>query len=101
MEDYGGFVQAYMGDGICALFGFPRAHEDDAERAAHLAASHHGQGRTSPPLLGDRCYRTWQAPRVEGPRLRGRKAMASRPWPGWPLPSALARLATSMASRRE
>lgn len=34
VEEYGGHVQAYMGDGICALFGVPVAHEDDPERAA-------------------------------------------------------------------
>ncbi len=28
-----GFVARYMGDGILVYFGFPRAHEDDAERA--------------------------------------------------------------------
>ncbi len=34
VEEFGGMVQAYMGDGICAYFGVPRAREDDAERAA-------------------------------------------------------------------
>jgi class 3 adenylate cyclase len=34
VEEYGGIVQAYMGDGICAYFGVPTAHEDDPERAA-------------------------------------------------------------------
>src|SRR5262249_3281191 len=28
-----GFVARYMGDGILAHFGYPEAHEDDAERA--------------------------------------------------------------------
>ena len=27
-----GFVATYMGDGVLAYFGYPRAHEDDAER---------------------------------------------------------------------
>src|ERR1700723_1880095 len=29
----GGFVAKYMGDGVLIYFGFPQAHEDDAERA--------------------------------------------------------------------
>ena len=29
----GGFVARYMGDGVLAYFGYPQAHEDDAERA--------------------------------------------------------------------
>src|SRR5262249_31021239 len=30
---YDGFVAKYMGDGVLAYFGYPRAHEDDCERA--------------------------------------------------------------------
>ena len=29
----GGFVARYLGDGVLAYFGYPQAHEDDAERA--------------------------------------------------------------------
>ena len=29
----GGFVANYMGDGVLVYFGYPQAHEDDAERA--------------------------------------------------------------------
>jgi class 3 adenylate cyclase/predicted ATPase len=32
---YDGFVAKYMGDGVLVYFGFPTAHEDDAERAIH------------------------------------------------------------------
>jgi class 3 adenylate cyclase len=31
---FGGFVAKYMGDGVLVYFGYPEAHEDDAERAA-------------------------------------------------------------------
>ncbi len=33
IERYGGCVGRYLGDGILAYFGYPQAHEDDAERA--------------------------------------------------------------------
>ena len=33
IEKFGGFVARYMGDGLLAYFGYPRADEDDAERA--------------------------------------------------------------------
>jgi len=33
VERVGGFVAKYMGDGVLAYFGYPRAHEDDPERA--------------------------------------------------------------------
>jgi class 3 adenylate cyclase/predicted ATPase len=32
-----GFVAKYMGDGVLVYFGYPRAHEDDAERAVRAA----------------------------------------------------------------
>jgi class 3 adenylate cyclase/tetratricopeptide (TPR) repeat protein len=32
-ENFGGFVARYMGDGALIYFGYPQAHEDDAERA--------------------------------------------------------------------
>src|SRR3954471_15923464 len=33
MERYGGFVANFAGDGILVYFGYPTAHENDAERA--------------------------------------------------------------------
>lgn len=34
---FGGFVAKYMGDGLLIYFGYPKAHEDDAERAVRAA----------------------------------------------------------------
>jgi class 3 adenylate cyclase/predicted ATPase len=50
---FGGFVAKYMGDGVLVYFGYPEAHEDDAERAARaglavIAAV--GQLATQEPL---------------------------------------------------
>ena len=33
VQRFGGFVAKYMGDGVLFYFGYPQAHEDDAERA--------------------------------------------------------------------
>ena len=33
VQRFGGFVAKYMGDGVLIYFGYPQAHEDDAERS--------------------------------------------------------------------
>ena len=33
VQRFGGFVAKYMGDGVLVYFGYPQAHQDDAERA--------------------------------------------------------------------
>jgi class 3 adenylate cyclase len=33
VQRFGGFIAKYMGDGVLIYFGYPQAHEDDAERA--------------------------------------------------------------------
>jgi SAM domain (Sterile alpha motif)/Adenylate and Guanylate cyclase catalytic domain len=44
VQRFGGFVAKYMGDGVLVYFGYPQAHEDDAERAVRarleLVAGH-------------------------------------------------------------
>src|SRR5262249_38642994 len=39
VTEAGGFVANYMGDGVLAYFGYPQAHEDDAERAVRAGLS--------------------------------------------------------------
>src|SRR6201987_2495655 len=37
VDRFDGFVAKYMGDGVLIYFGYPQAHEDDAERAVRAA----------------------------------------------------------------
>jgi class 3 adenylate cyclase len=37
IEQHDGFVAKYMGDGVLVYFGYPKAHEDDAERAVRAS----------------------------------------------------------------
>src|SRR6516225_6274570 len=39
VQRFGGFVAKYMGDGVLVYFGYPQAHEDDAERAVRAGWS--------------------------------------------------------------
>jgi class 3 adenylate cyclase len=50
VQDHDGFVAKYMGDGVLAYFGYPKAHEDDAEHAvqAGLAITEAGPRLENP-----------------------------------------------------
>jgi class 3 adenylate cyclase len=39
IEEYGGYVARYMGDGVLAYFGFPQAHEDDPQQAVRAGSA--------------------------------------------------------------
>ncbi len=62
---FDGFVAKYMGDGVLVYFGYPRAHEDDAERAVRA-----GLG------VDRRC----RSPRCQ---IRQARKRASGSPPGW------------------
>ena len=53
VQRFGGFVAKYMGDGVLVYFGYPQAHEDDAERAVRAGLEligELGELRTHAPL---------------------------------------------------
>jgi len=67
VQRFGGFVAKYMGDGVLVYFGYPQAHEDDAERAVRAGflraiAGREGRSHSSSELL-DRAnvWRPWRA----------------------------------------
>ena len=62
VAQFDGFIAQYLGDGVLVYFGYPQAHEDDAERAvkAGLAA-------------------VAAVNRIKGPDLAQLKARGNRP----------------------
>ena len=57
VRQYGGTVSRYMGDGILVLFGYPQAHEDDAERAVAPGST---WSRPSPGCRGPAATGRWR-----------------------------------------
>ena len=63
---YDGFVARYVGDGILTYFGWPTAHEEDAERAVRAALEIvHTVKRASAAeaLVGPHRHRHWSCRR--------------------------------------
>ena len=53
---YGGHVAQLLGDGVLVYFGYPQAHEDDAERAVRAAlGSRRSAGFAAPSAPRSRC----------------------------------------------
>jgi class 3 adenylate cyclase len=53
VQDYDGFVARYMGDGILAYFGYPKAHERDAEHAVRAGLAIAGVAPTLENAFGE------------------------------------------------
>jgi hypothetical protein len=68
VQRFSGFVAKYMGDGVLVYFGYPQAHEDDAERAVRaglelitaVAAPQDACSAPNPRRHGDRDGRGWR-----------------------------------------
>jgi class 3 adenylate cyclase len=58
---FGGFVAKYMSDGVLVYFGYPEAHEDEAERAVLelLAAGEWTEDARSAANPCRHCHRGW------------------------------------------
>jgi len=52
-ERFGGYVAQYLGDGVMAFFGYPEAHDNDAERAARAGLAILEEIRNSTSNLND------------------------------------------------
>jgi class 3 adenylate cyclase/tetratricopeptide (TPR) repeat protein len=48
IEKFDGFVERYIGDSVMAVFGIPKAHEDDPSRAVHAAFEIHSAIKSMP-----------------------------------------------------
>jgi hypothetical protein len=44
---FDGFIARYLGDGVLVYFGYPQAHEDDAERAVRRGSRRSGPSMPS------------------------------------------------------
>ena len=71
VERWDGHVAKYMGDGVLAYFGWPQAHEDDAERAVRAGLA-----------LVEAVIATTRRPGRRG-RRRSPRGSASRPAWSW------------------
>jgi class 3 adenylate cyclase len=71
---FDGFVAQYLGDGVLVYFGYPQAHEDDAERAVRsglelVAAVGKSKEQRRPGIRGQFQERA-RARLARGPRAR-------------------------------
>ena len=54
VSKYDGFIEKFIGDAVMALFGVPKAHEDDPVRAIRAAMEIHDSVRTISPELEEK-----------------------------------------------
>ncbi len=54
ISPFAGYIALYMGDGMLILFGYPQAHEDDAERALRAGLAVVDRVQQLPPRAGSK-----------------------------------------------
>ncbi len=57
VNEYDGFIEKFIGDAVMALFGVPKAHEDDPVRAVRAAIEIHDLVRAMSPELEEKIGR--------------------------------------------
>lgn len=57
VNEYDGFIEKFIGDAVMALFGVPKAHEDDPVRAVRVAIEIHDLVRAMGPELEEKIGR--------------------------------------------
>jgi hypothetical protein len=77
VQRFGGYVAKYMGDGVLVYFGYPQAHEDDAERAVRaglelIQAMGHVEVKCSTANPRRHCHRTGHSRRSDRDRFGSR-----------------------------
>ena len=85
VAEFGGHVLKKLGDGLMALFGYPRAQENDAERAARAGARDSARARSPQrakcrqrPARARRSHRPRERPGRGRPDGRGVRRRAQR-----------------------
>ena len=58
IKKYDGFIERFIGDAVMAVFGIPRAHEDDPVRAIRAAMEIHAAVESFSPQFADRIGRS-------------------------------------------
>jgi class 3 adenylate cyclase len=66
VTQYDGYIAQYLGDGLLVFFGYPLAHEDDAQRARGSTRRWRQSGESGSPPASASTRAPWWSGRSEG-----------------------------------